>query len=707
MSIAPPAPTTSTPLPAPTSSVAPHASPVQDDLFERVAPSAYRIQEVTDNKDFFHTISIIRHNYVGNVDEMSEELSKAVEKYAEQFRTYVLEKNDNLAEGTKRLAKRLAYKDKDENYWVEAEILQMALERAYIIIYEPATSTNDARYSIITPNPHSSQDTIFLRYVNGCYQPFVFKVNNKWQHRIPVEVKCEAPFDIIFKTFPTLRYIPPIAPPAPTMSIAPPAPTTSTPLPAPTSSVAPHASPVQDDLFERVAPSAYRIQEVTDNKDFFHTISIIRHNYVGNVDEMSEELSKAVEKYAEQFRTYVLEKNDNLAEGTKRLAKRLAYKDKDENYWVEAEILQMALERAYIIIYEPATSTNDARYSIITPNPHSSQDTIFLRYVNGCYQPFVFKVNNKWQHRIPVEVKCEAPFDIIFKTFPTLRYIPPIAPPVARETPDIPTRSDPLFEALVLVPRSAYRIQSVPGDGNCFFYAIALYVLNFNDLTGVPRPVPQNIVDKMIFLRKRTASEIYEHPRYLEELYVRNLDDDHVKLPPRSTYTGKPDKNAFIDHFLTKSPYADDVEIRVMQEDIAVKNVAVVIYDPSSIQQFRSYNCVVPETVESIIVVKLDYEHYEPIIFHVDGNWQHTIPIGMKDSATYGKLFESIAEMWTDFGIKIFPERKILQRIAQLEEEIRKEKATKRYKIRQEMASEDGSTKPPVSPWWRRPTSSM
>ena len=650
---------------------------------------------------------------------MPANVSKNVEQYAETALTCFVEGNPKLAEG----ARRLAYRD-DNHRDIEKIILRRFLYNingkytSIVIFRQDPSNIDNLSYTFALPFSHSVQQVIFLRYAEDCYQPVVFKVNNKYQHIIPVEMRFEAPFNDLFKYFsspiifgapaPTMS----IAPPAPTMSIAPPAPTTSTPLPAPTSSVAPHASPVQDDLFERVAPSAYRIQEVTDNKDFFHTISIIRHNYVGNVDEMSEELSKAVEKYAEQFRTYVLEKNDNLAEGTKRLAKRLAYKDKDENYWVEAKILQMALERAdnrntYIIIYEPATSTNDARYSIITPNPHSSQDTIFLRYVNGCYQPFVFKVNNKWQHRIPVEVKCEAPFDIIFKTFPTLRYIPPIAPPVARETPDIPTRSDPLFEALVLVPRSAYRIQSVPGDGNCFFYAIALYVLNFNDLTGVPRPVPQNIVDKMIFLRKRTASEIYEHPRYLEELYVRNLDDDHVKLPPRSTYTGKPDKNAFIDHFLTKSPYADDVEIRVMQEDIAVKNVAVVIYDPSSIQQFRSYNCVVPETVESIIVVKLDYEHYEPIIFHVDGNWQHTIPIGMKDSATYGKLFESIAEMWTDFGIKIFPERKILQRIAQLEEEIRKEKATKRYKIRQEMASEDGSTKPPVSPWWRRPTSSM
>ena len=650
---------------------------------------------------------------------MPEDVSKKVEDYTEIIRRRLAEGNSKWAEGANRLG------DKDaDHHAVEWRILRRFLytmdgKNTSIITFESDTLMNHTvLYRVIPPYSRSVQQIIFLRYMNGFYHPVVFKVNNKWQHLLPVEVRLEAPFDELFMRFQdpkifgaaqdgTIAPTPPL-----TTRVSMSLPTSMTP-PAPRAPMtppSPRASPVQDDLLERFVPSAYRIQAVTDKKDCFHTMSIIRHNYVGDVDKMPEKLSKAVGKYAEQSRTYMVKKNDDLAEGVKRLA----YKD-DNHRLVESRILRKFLQRAdnrnaSIIIYEPAANANDKfHYTIIIPNSNSSQDTIFLRYFNDCYQPLVFKVNNKWQHRIPVEVKFEAPFDIMFKLFSSPAIFEgekrddttPMSPPVTRETPSLPTRSDPFFEALV--PRSAYRIQSVPGDGNCFYYAISLYLLQIDDLNGISRPVPQNIVDTMVKLRKGVARDIYENPRYLQEMYIRDL---HHELPPKNTDTGNPDKEAFVNYFLTKNPYADDVEVRVMQEAIARTNVAVVIYDPSSIQQFYSYNGVVPETLESLIVLKLDHEHYEPFIFHVDGKWQHTIPIGMKDSATYGKLFDSIADMWTELGIKIFPDsmRRILQRIAQLEEVV---DVAAIEKSKKEMASEDGSSTPPVSPWWRRPTSSM
>jgi len=229
----------------------------------------------------------------------------------------------------------------------------------------------------------------------------------------------------------------------------------------------------------------------------------------------------------------------------------------------------------------------------------------------------------------------------------------------------------------------------------------------------------------MSLLRESAARNIYCHPTYLEEMYIRDFNKTR---PLPNTDTGKPDKKAFIDHFLTKSPYADDVEVRVIQENLARFNVVVVIYNPSSSQQFHFYNGIVPETLESLIVLKLHHEHYEPIIFHVDGKWQHTIPIGMKDSPTYGKLFKSIANMWTGFGMKVFPDstRRIKQKIAQLEDEDAEEveqyfeqekaRAIENFKkimaAERELVLEDGTsmdTPPiaPVSPWWRRPVSSM
>jgi len=564
------------------------------------------------------------------VDQIPEDVSKKVEKYTEKIRRRLVEENSALAT-------RLGDKDADQ-YVVGMEILRRFLytisgKNTSIITFE-ADSFRDhtCLYRITPPYDRSVHQIIFLRYINGFYQPVVFHVNNKWQHVLPVDARLKAPFDELFRGFGDAALPPPL-----------PTPTTTTP-----------PEPPQDGLLERCIPSAYRIQALTGNKDCFHTIEMIRHQYVGDVDQMPEK----VESHAEQSRRQ--NKNDDVA--TKRLD--------------DSKILRKFLQRqraadkrmTSVVIYDPPDSTGTFHYDIIVPRSHSSQDTIFLRYVNHCYQPVVFKVNNKWQHRIPVEMKLQAPFDRFFEVFsnPAIFEVAPnlpIAPPS--------TRSDPFLEALV--PRSTYRIQSVPGDGNCFYYAISLVLLEIDDLNGISRPVPQNITDMMVRLRRSTAHYIYTH--YLEEMYIRDV---HNELPAK--HTGK---NAFVEYFVTKSPYADDVEVRIIQEAIAHKNVAVVIYTPSSIQQFYSYDAVVPENIESIIVLKLDHEHYEPILFYVHGKWQHNIPIGMKNSATYGKLFESIADVWGEFGQKIFPDRRIMQ---------------------QEM---DTHVIAPVSPWWRRSTSSM
>jgi len=201
---------------------------------------------------------------------------------------------------------------------------------------------------------------------------------------------------------------------------------------------------------------------------------------------------------------------------------------------VGSKIIRSFFYRLYLIIYKP-----------FRPIGKSIQQVVFLHYINGFFQPVVFKVNNKWQHFLPVELRLEAPFDKLFRRFDDIAPSPgfimaPPSPPVEADLSDLSDvrnatpslYSDPFFGALV--PRAAYRIQSVPGDGNCFFYALSLSALQIDDLNGVPRPVPQSIKDEMLRLRSGAARDIYYHPTYLEEMYIRDLNKT---LPLRNTDT--------------------------------------------------------------------------------------------------------------------------------------------------------------------------
>jgi hypothetical protein len=198
----------------------------------------------------------------------------------------------------------------------------------------------------------------------------------------------------------------------------------------------------------------------------------------------------------------------------------------------------------------------------------------------------------------------------------------------------------------ILHPAS-YSIQQVPGNGDCFFYSIALILLNIVDHCRVENPSPV-VVETVHIIRCVTASKIYETPQLIELLKV--TDDDVCKMPMDS---GKPDAHVYFHHFLTNHPFADQYEVKVVQELPLFSNTVFVIYNTA--QCGISFVCSMhfPAEIDDIIMLRRNGEHYEPIVLYVKGNWQHRLPIAQRYTPQYQILFDRISAQCRDFREKV------------------------------------------------------
>lgn len=204
----------------------------------------------------------------------------------------------------------------------------------------------------------------------------------------------------------------------------------------------------------------------------------------------------------------------------------------------------------------------------------------------------------------------------------------------------------------VLSPR-LYSIQNVPGDGSCFFYTIVMILLHDTKHYSLGNP-SEIVFSAMKCLRAITASTIYESPLLLEFLMANNEYVADMKLD----INGRPDAQAYFDYFLVNKPlpYADNYEVQVVQGLPMFSNTALLVYNSNGLDMsFVCHGMRIPEEVHAIVLLRRSGDsHYEPVVFNVDGEWQHRLPIYERNNPQYQALFQRIFAQCPGLMEKIF-----------------------------------------------------
>jgi len=82
-----------------------------------------------------------------------------------------------------------------------------------------------------------------------------------------------------------------------------------------------------------------------------------------------------------------------------------------------------------------------------------------------------------------------------------------------------PRLRDPALEGIL--HHDSYSVQAVPGNGDCFFYTIALIVLGKVHHYGLHNPDPV-VLKTVNCVRRITATTIYETPDLLDLMRIRS-----------------------------------------------------------------------------------------------------------------------------------------------------------------------------------------
>ncbi len=159
-------------------------------------------------------------------------------------------------------------------------------------------------------------------------------------------------------------------------------------------------------------------------------------------------------------------------------------------------------------------------------------------------------------------------------------------------------------------------------------------------------------------LRSITAHTIYQDLEVLQLQYVKDYtspkNKDKTKKEDPDKYltevgkmprmrNGKPDARAYIDYF-TKGenlPWADQHEILVIQRLPHFEHTLMVIYQR---RRNGGYDFVcsmhIPDVVHDIVLIHRKNEnHYEPVVFQVEGRWNHRLPIIRRFDRNFENLF--------------------------------------------------------------------
>ena len=211
----------------------------------------------------------------------------------------------------------------------------------------------------------------------------------------------------------------------------------------------------------------------------------------------------------------------------------------------------------------------------------------------------------------------------------------------------------------VLIPQ-VYSIQSVPGDGSCFFYTIVMILLGY--IEDYRKSEPNDLVlASMKCLRSITAYSIFENP---DQLVAKVLGDPDVNKMNTDVNKMKTDDEAvdaralqrddefarkYFDFFLEGEslPYADDPEIALVQSLPMFSNTLIVIYETDMGMQIRfACHMKIPNVLDDIVLIRrtgVHNGHYEPIVFNVHGRWQHRLPIRERFNDHFENLFQALS----------------------------------------------------------------
>lgn len=245
-----------------------------------------------------------------------------------------------------------------------------------------------------------------------------------------------------------------------------------------------------------------------------------------------------------------------------------------------------------------------------------------------------------------------------------------------------------------LIPATHFSIQKTPPTGDCFFYCIALIISR--NLCHYPTEIdtPKAVVDVMLCLRKVCAAAVYNsEPDYTNTSLLTTrfcyLNDYEKNIMDWHDANVKPCRDLFFAYYLAVDPrpsypFADHVDKAIIQRLPFFSRSVIVVFNTdklrmSEINAFgggksdaaRHWVCdfyfpgededtgtmppglrirapLRPPQYDHLIVMRRSGaagggEHYEPVVFFVQGQWQHQLPIAEKDGPVYGRLFEAIA----------------------------------------------------------------
>ncbi len=125
-----------------------------------------------------------------------------------------------------------------------------------------------------------------------------------------------------------------------------------------------------------------------------------------------------------------------------------------------------------------------------------------------------------------------------------------------------------------IIHEDLYSVQTIPGNGDCFFYSIALIYLKHVDHYSLKAP-DMLVYDVMCYFRRVVATTIYSTPSLLE--IVRVIDQNVGKM--QTNKSGKPNKEELLKYYLETHPYADHCDISVIQKLPMFSDTIFVIYN--------------------------------------------------------------------------------------------------------------------------------
>lgn len=214
-----------------------------------------------------------------------------------------------------------------------------------------------------------------------------------------------------------------------------------------------------------------------------------------------------------------------------------------------------------------------------------------------------------------------------------------------------------------LLDDEVYSIQIVPGDGSCFYYTITMIVAGYteNYFTEFPNKIVRSTMD---CLRSICAHTIYQDLEVLQLQYIEDYtppkNKDKKKIDPEEYLTevgkmarmsnGKPNPQAYFNYFLKGEnlPWANQHEISVVQHLPTFSHTLMLIYQERR-NSGKPYVFIcsmhIPDVVDDIVLIhrknQSRNEHYEPIVFNVDGRWEHRLSVEKRFDPNFRRLFQA------------------------------------------------------------------